>query len=86
MKIALRIDGRIELDGSTLPVAETLAILDGIADDSALRGAAKRAGRPEPARAAMAFSPDEQARWMVAPAVVSTVIVPERLKLPRSMM
>lgn len=44
MKIALRIDGRIELDGSTLPIVETLAILDGIADDSALRGAARRAG------------------------------------------
>lgn len=44
MKIALRLDGRIELPGATMPIAETLAILDGIADDSALRGAATRAG------------------------------------------
>jgi putative molybdopterin biosynthesis protein len=44
MKIALRIDGRIEIDGASISAAETLAILDGIADDSALRGAAKRAG------------------------------------------
>lgn len=44
MRIALRIDGRLELDGAMLPIAETLAILDGIADESALKGAAKRAG------------------------------------------
>lgn len=44
MEPTLRIDGRIELRDASLPLGETLAILDGIAERRALVGAARRTG------------------------------------------
>lgn len=44
MEPGLRLDARIELPDASLPLGETLAILDGIADRSALVGAARRTG------------------------------------------
>ena len=45
MKIRLSIDGTIGFAGGSLRIAETLALLDAIALDRSLQGAATRAGR-----------------------------------------
>jgi len=69
MRVELRLGGLIDVDGRSLPLGRTFALLDGLAEGGSMRRAAERLEEPEDAAQERAA---ELGRRVLKPVVIVT--------------